>query len=482
MSAFASAFLAYCFLTYALTRGTSDDKGVILVLLSLGAALASQQCRPRRPVAGYLHVLLGLVASLEVVTAGGELFFHYVYLENTRRSLDPGRLGALGVVFRPNVSLFATLAALGTILTYGWRSVPLGRWRFAIILTTYAYAATTLLLYAPRPGIDVWHLQQQSCNVILLGKNPYAHEYPITAPFAKEVLKDGKVQSYPYPPLTLYLDLAGYLAGDVRWSLLAEILVAALWIVLAVRQLGLPAGHPAELAAVAFLWQPRGLSVLELAWTEPIAAFAAGFLIWSLAAGAKARVRAGLGLLLAAKQYAWIMVLPLLATRRLSRRDLLIGAAIALATLLPFLKEPKGLWLGLVTTHARAPFRNDSLAVPARVALRTGYQLPPALGLIAAGVAACLVYLKSNQSLSRAILGASAILLALFVFSWQAHANYYWLVGYLLAFAAGLALAEGELVYRLAPETEGIADDGKGAQAHGSTGPERAHEPQCGGG
>ena len=61
-----------------------------------------------------------------------------------------------------------------------------------------------------------------------------------------DYLKDGKIQSYPYPPASLLLVLPGYLSGDVRWCLLAAMVATAGMLAATGRRMGLPAGHPAE--------------------------------------------------------------------------------------------------------------------------------------------------------------------------------------------------------------------------------------------
>lgn len=445
MSPFAAAAASFGLLTLALIRPSADDVGVGLVLTALGAALAGvlwPRHRPR-PVPGYAYALAALGVAAEILSIAQEQDGHYAYLVQAGHlARAVGRLGVLGLVFRPTLVRFAIGVALVAVLSYAWRSMPLARWRLAFVSTAYAYVAVTLFLHAPRPGIDVWQFRQQGCAALLHGRNPYSEAYRVIAPFAPEAMAGGKVRSYCYPPLTLFADVPGHWLGDVRWSTVAATLGAAALIVLGARRLGLPAGHPAELAAAAFLWHPRGLILLELAWTEPFIACAAGLLWWALAGQRKLMARAALGFLLAAKQYAFVATPPLLAGRRLGWRDMLVGIVLALATLVPFAGNPAGLWLGLVTHHVRGPFRGDSLAIPARVAAHTGYHLPGWIALAAAGAVAGVTVRRATPSLARAALATAAILLTLFAFSRQAHLNYYWLCGYFLALAAGLAAVE----------------------------------------
>ena len=72
--------------------------------------------------------------------------------------------------------------------------------------------------------------------------------------------------AFPYTPLTLLLVApATALASEPRWTMLAATLFSA-W---AVRRLGRGSAE-ASLAAVYLLVQPRGLFVIEQAWTEPL--------------------------------------------------------------------------------------------------------------------------------------------------------------------------------------------------------------------
>src|SRR5207244_3653349 len=62
------------------------------------------------------------------------------------------------------------------------------------------------------------------------------------------------------------------------------ILGAAAFMVATGRRLGLPPGHAAELAPIALLVHPRGLTVLQHGWTEPLLALAAAAAGWATAA------------------------------------------------------------------------------------------------------------------------------------------------------------------------------------------------------
>src|SRR5260370_37662434 len=91
-----------------------------------------------------------------------------------------------------------------------------------------------------RPLIEVWQFQQQACGLFLEGTDPYAAEYSDmddAGLYAPDMMKDGRVQAFPYPPVSLLLDIPGYLLGDVRWSLLGAMVGTAVSIVATGRRL-----------------------------------------------------------------------------------------------------------------------------------------------------------------------------------------------------------------------------------------------------
>src|SRR5262249_14528937 len=228
--------------------------------------------------------------------------------------------------------------------------------------------------------------QQEACAFLLQGQNPYAAEYPNpyddTRFFGPEVIKDGKVQSFPYPPLSLLLSMPGYLLGDVRWSLLLAILGTAAFLVATGRRLGLPAGHPAELAVIALLCHPRGLLVLEAAWTEPFLALAISACAWTLAAGQRRPTRWALAAGLGAKQFGLLWFPAVWASGRIGWRDVVFAITGAILLAIPFLMgDPAAFWRGVIAFHVYSPFREDSLSVLALIwdATKGSYQPPSAL-------------------------------------------------------------------------------------------------------
>lgn len=444
-----SSLLAYLTLTAALSfsGGQWDLTSMLLVLATLGLALTG--CcleqpggvqEPGADPARWLPGVLGILVAAEwvaLLVREPSIFRDY-----------PGYDFPLWW-FRLGVLVLGLLAA-----SYARPDLPLPGWRFPAILVVYLFLGGWVLRNATyEPLIDVWHLQQDASAFLIQGDNPYAAEYQNpydeeqTSLFlGKEQIKNGKIQSFPYPPLSLVLAVPGYLLGDVRWSLLLAMLGTAAFIVATGRRLGLPPGHPAELAAVSLLCHPRGLLVLEAAWTEPFLALAAAASIWAVAGGRRSVFLGALASVVAVKQIGILFVPPMwLAARARGYGRLVLGSVVLAAlTFLPFiLWDREALWRGVIGFHLYSPFREDSLSVLAGVDVLTGYRPPAALGFLAAVVVIGLVVRRSEPGLAQAALGGAAIYLAFFAFNKAAHLNYYWLVETLLVLALVAAVGEG---------------------------------------
>lgn len=444
------AVVGYSVLAYALDRLPPSRKAitVVLVVVALLAALAGARARPfRGPRWAAPLALAGLLAMVL-----WELWLL------PRRSLDlssrPIAAGLRDLVSSPAAPLTAIVALAVVAVSYGWRGMPGARWRFPAALALCLFISAWALTIRPRPNIDVLLLEDNACATLLRGENPYAarthNPYPSAPYLPLEVLRDGEILGFPYPPLTLLALVPGYLAGDVRWSLVAAVLVTAAFMVAAGRRLGLPAGHPAELAAIAFLLHPRGLMVVERGWTEPLLALAASAAAWAVAARRPRVGAAALGALVTLKQTGLLGAVALARVLRPRMRDALPAALVAGAVIAAFVAwDPAGAWRSLVSWHARSPFRADSLSIPAVLMPPDTFYLSPgeqfglgAAGLAAAGAVLWAALARGDGSASSAALATAAGLLAFFLLNKAAHMNYYWWAGSYLPLAAVCAAGE----------------------------------------
>ncbi len=122
----------------------------------------------------------------------------------------------------------------------------------------------------PQPFMDVWWAQQSGLSEFVQGRSPFASTYPdiYNQPEGGLVHNGRVLAGFPYPPVTFWLDLPGYLiARDYRYANLGAVALSAICIALAApRQRG---ASVAPLAAALFLFTPRVFFILESGWTEP---------------------------------------------------------------------------------------------------------------------------------------------------------------------------------------------------------------------
>lgn len=422
--------LACVSLGLAVSDGHNSLAGVLLVIGALALALAGVLGRlaPRDAAATarrWLGVSVALGFAVLLVRPPG------VYL-------DPA---APLWQFRLGVCVAAALAA-----TYAWPACPFAHRRIWPLVAAYLLLGAWVIVASPRPFIDVWFVQQRAADLLLHGENPYAAAYDNiyghTRFIGTKLLVGGRVQSFTYPPLSLLLAVPGFLLGDVRWVLLACVAGAAIFAVAAGRRLGLAAGHPAELAAVALLFHPRSFFLIEQAWTEPLIALAACALVWTLSGRRGPGSSIALAFVLSAKQFGFLWLPSLWASRLVGWRAVLGAAAVSLAIAAPFFVwDPPAFVRGNVLYQFGLPFRGDSLSIPASMAAIAGVELPGALGLLAAAAVATLAARRATPEPWSAALGGAATFLSLFVFSDRAFFNYYWFASVLLVLAIATAFA-----------------------------------------
>lgn len=313
----------------------------------------------------------------------------------------------------------------------GWRGMA------AMSIGTLASGWLTITLLA-NPHIDVFSLQTGGANDLLAGNNPYAGAYPniYTAEESRAFLGGTPLQitSYPYPPLILLLTTLGQgLAGDVRASLLiGQIAVGlVLWRLALASRCSPRQAH--GVAALHFV-NPMNAHVLTQAWNDTIVALL--FVVLLLALVRRRFGGAVLGLALASKQYSVVALPFLLAQRFVPRRLWLAAAAAGAAVFLPFvLWAPVDFWQDL-TGHVAAPFRADTMAIPAALVQWVQWMPPRGLHMMAALLIAAATWRRLPSGPHGLALGLGCTYLALFLFSYQGACNYYYLVGVLILAAA----------------------------------------------
>ncbi|MFN2549056.1 MAG: hypothetical protein ABR567_16670 [Myxococcales bacterium] len=388
-------------------------------------------------------------------------------IRDTRKRVSPFILGAAcagGLVvhffFNPTfygdprkLESFHWFAVVGLVLLSAYLCLHLRasfiRARFLLLLACFAMMGIAVLRASPRPWIDVWYLQQGAADALWHGYDPYSVSYPniygrmANVSYPPELLVNGRLFSFCYPPLTILVDLpARLLFGDIRYASLGLMIFSA-WAIARLAR-----GAEGELAALFILFQPRTFFVLEQSWIEPLvlAAIALTALLAARRFGAVA-LGIALGLLVASKQYSPYFALPLFLAfppeKRL--RSLLVAAGIAAAVLVPFaVWDWHGFWRGLVTWHFMLSSRDDALSLMALWNRHGGAPKAVVTLVPFLGVALLAGTLRWRVTVAQALAAAAAAYLLVVVAYKQAFCNYYWLSAGLLCAAVSALQAPGE--------------------------------------
>ena len=415
-----------------LSSGMYDARALALATLAAAAAVAAALWRRRgaKPEPAL---------PAQIVLAAGSLYGLACHLLGNPTFYGDPRLLAGG---------FRWLALTALVLFSAYLCIHLRasliKARFLLLLACFLLMGVAVLKASPRPWVDVWVIQQGGAEALRHGVNPYAASYPniygaqTAKMLAPELLVRGRIAAYPYPPLTVLLNLlALVLFGDIRYALLFLMAFAAFFLARAAKS------ATGELAALFILFQPRTFFVLEQAWTEPLVlACFAGAALAVASRKSPLVTGAALGLLAASKQTSLFLLLPLafVLPPPGRRKPLLVAALVAALLLLPFaLWDPPGFFRGLVRMQLWQPFRDDSLSLSALAAhLRPGdYSALSAVGLTLAAAlfAFCL---RGGIDLPLATSAAAAAWLLTLLLNKQAFCNYYWLAAGLLCAAAVL--------------------------------------------
>lgn len=422
-----------------LNNGFYSPAALLWLSLALGAVLAGVLGLPRRlsgrrgsasVVAGVL--VAGLLSNVVALATSPPA----MYLADPAPEAHPGFLAGV-------------CALLVCVVMLAWRPQAARRVWFPALLVTYAALAVWVLKASPRPHVDVVTVHNYAVTALTHGDSPYGITFPNIyghdGAYPPGMARNGRVLfGFPYPPLSLLMSApARLLARDVRYALVVSMLAGA----------GLagylPRRRAAPLAAALLLSTPRGLFVLEQAWTEPLAVAWLGAAVTLGVRGRRGEALA-LGGLMAVKQHLAV-VAPLLAWYRRGRPDAwrfaLTALGVAAAVTLPFvLWDPAGFWKSVVYVQAIEPLRRDALSYLAWMAAQgtelsaTVQSLAP-IAAVAIGLA--LTWLCLPRSPAGLSIGLALILFLVFAVGKKAFCNYYFLVLAGLAFGVAAADEDG---------------------------------------
>jgi hypothetical protein len=316
---------------------------------------------------------------------------------------------------------------------------------FAALLAINGILNLYFLAHSDSPNIDVYVIQKLGAEKLLYGENPFAMTFPdIYGPkapyYPPGIVVERTVQTplgpasvrevqcgYFYWPMSLLLALPGYLFGDVRYSNLAALVLAAAFIGYAKRN------RISLLAGAVVLLCPGIFLMLVNAWLEPQLLMLMALTVFLMTRkDRRAHIAAMVcfGLLVAEKQYM-ILTLPLIrlmvpepGLRPLIRAGV-IAAASAAVVVLPFLLwDPRAF---IHSSHALYVnlIRTDSVSILAWLKLHFGVQLPMLVTACAGGAAAIVTALRARRDPATFAAAMAFVLTVSFLFSTQAFLNYY---------------------------------------------------------
>jgi hypothetical protein len=333
--------------------------------------------------------------------------------------------------YRP---FFLGLAVAAGLVGVGlWGVGSLRRAWFPLLLTAHFLLGVWVIGMSPQPRIDVFIFQQGGSAALLRGQNPYGLTFPDiygnSAYYGTGLVEGDRLDfGFPYPPLSLFLALPGYLlGGDFRYAQLLALTIAGALLAAA------RPGRAGALAAALLLFSPRTFFVLEQGWTEP-------FLVLLLAATVYCACRwpralpVALGLLLAVKQTMIFVpfLVPLLAGGAASWRDwwqLLRRAALVALVI----SVPLALWnlrdfiVSVVTLQLYQPMRPDALSYAAWLEW-LGKPPPSWLAFVAIIPAVALALWRGARTPAGFAAGVALVYGAFFAVNKQAFCNYYFFV------------------------------------------------------
>jgi hypothetical protein len=305
------------------------------------------------------------------------------------------------------------------------------RFQIPALIAVHFLMGVWLIHRTPQPGIDVWVWNQDALQQFLHGIDPYLgplkNIYRHSAYYGPGLVRGGQVLvGLPYPPLSLFLALPGYLiAGDYRYSLLVAMSGAAVALAYA------RPGKLGALIACVYLFTPRVFFVLEQGWTEPFVVLFLALAVWAACRGSRLLPFA-LGGLFAVKQYGLLAApfVPFLMPRPWSARQLVriygVSIGVAAAVTLPLaLWHPEASYRSILLFQILQPFRADSLSVPAWL-VANGHE--PLTGWLSFGVvlpAAALAWWRAPRTPAGFAAAFGACLFVFFAFAKQAFCNYY---------------------------------------------------------
>jgi len=410
--------------------------GDAVVFVSVGTALLLALVAGRlTPAVGHDRVV-AVAAGLAV--AGGVLY--------------PEGVDGAGAAY--TVSRVLTDGAVGAVALWLVVGLPWGRVVSYAVIGLMSGAALCLVVSSPRPAIDVWFMLQAAGAGLTHHRDLYTLQWTSGQPFEQSngfaYLPGAAVVLWPFQAL----------AGDVRYGLLAAVVVTALLLV------RVRARSHHVLVGTFVLLSPSALFGLEQSWIDPLVLLAVCATAYAVVRGRTGWAVAAFAAALACKQQAWLFVPLALGWRGFGWRRTWTSAALAGVFVAPWvITDPGAFYRGAIAYNLHLPPRADSLSL-FRTAMLWGWQ--PAFGVIVAATlaAVALALWRLPRDTYGFLLGSASVMAVFNLSNKQTFFNEW-------ALAAGLALAA--MVFFGADERldSGAPCSGDGARVPAPVGPSR---------
>ncbi|MGH7282489.1 MAG: hypothetical protein ACRELY_13260, partial [Polyangiaceae bacterium] len=271
--------------------------------------------------------------ALMLLVAGGVIAMLWIAMNDERLVLYAVRPWRVTMVALCVMGI-AVASYVPAILRGTAENQALRHARFAVVLACVLAGGIDTIRASPVPAVDVWVVEMDGADALMHGKNPFAVvSVPSTAPNHA-----GPNSPYVYTPLQLFVTTpAKAIAGDIRYAMLAAILIAGCAMRFAARRAsGVEASFAEDAPALCYFATPKLFFILEQAWTEPVSVMFVSLVVAAHVAKRPIATSILLGLAFATKQ-TMIWMVPIACTAlSLAPVHIAIAFGVAAATVVPF--------------------------------------------------------------------------------------------------------------------------------------------------
>ncbi len=419
--------LAYVFLAIALfeSNGHYTHRSLWLAIISFAL------------IASTIFFIIAKRIKVEppsiTITSITLLFLLYISL-----SKDPG-IYIKNPQFIQHWRTIILFIGMGILFTYTipfFQKRSLRRCAFFTIGITAILLRLWILQASPKPKIDVFDVNQQYSQILLLGKNPYSTPIDIKNTANNTPLK---LQGYDYLPGNLLLTTLGYfLNGDSRTIFIIAEIIAMFLLYSLVKST--TSEQFAEVLTLLFLFHPRSLFVIEQAWLEPLMLPFFAFFLLQFQRGRFRSAAMAYGYFLSLKQYLLFFPVHLLLLTKSPRFFIRVFIVVFLLVEIFAIWDPVSFWNNGVMFVLNTPFRIDTLTVPAALSRLYDITTPKVWNLIlgASMSISMLMICKRLRPIVGFLFASTLTTFSIFLFGTQGFCNYYYFVSFLILCLLGL--------------------------------------------